>query len=76
MMKPMRWTNRALQNRVEREVERDAVDRTLVAPESVVPDLPGRRTLICRYFDQTLQPQRRASQVVEKTNEMQFAVAA
>jgi len=33
-MKPIRWTNHALQNLADREVERDEVDGTLVAPES------------------------------------------
>ena len=64
-MKPMRWTNHALQNLVDREVERDEVDRTLVAPESVVPDLPGRRILMRRYFDQMLQQQMLLRVVVE-----------
>ncbi len=42
-MKPVRWTSHALRNLADREIERDEVDEALAGPESVVPDLPGRR---------------------------------
>jgi hypothetical protein len=53
-MKHLRWTNHALQNLTDREIERDEADLTLVKPESTLPDLPGRRILMRRYFDQLL----------------------
>jgi hypothetical protein len=53
-MKPVRWTSHALRNLADREIERDEVNEALARPESVVPDLPGRRILMRRYFDQAL----------------------
>ena len=54
-MKPVRWTSHASRNRADREIELDEVNDTLARPDSLVPDLPGRRILMRRYFDQTLQ---------------------
>jgi hypothetical protein len=53
-MKPVRGTSHALRNLADREIERDEVNEALARPESVVPDLPGRRILMRRYFDQAL----------------------
>jgi hypothetical protein len=66
-MKPLRWTRHASQNLADREIDRDEVDKTLVGPELAVPDLPGRRILMRRYFDRTLQQPMLLRVVVEDT---------
>lgn len=66
-MKPIRWTTHALQSLADREIERAEVDLTLKKPELVLPDAPGRRILMRRYFDQLLQQQMLLRVVVEDT---------
>jgi hypothetical protein len=71
-MKQVRWTGHALRNLADREIERGEVDETLAGPESVVPDLPGRRILMRRYFDQTLQQPMLLRVVVEERSMVQW----
>ena len=36
-MKPIRWTLHAMQNLLDREIERIEVDKTLTQPEFIMP---------------------------------------
>jgi len=53
-MKPIRWTEHALRNLADREIDRAEADRTIAQPEFTVPDLPGRQIRMRRYFDEIL----------------------
>ncbi len=53
-MKPIRWTPHALQNLVDREIERAEADKTLAASEFVVPGQFPRLVYMRRYFDALL----------------------
>ena len=66
-MKPVRWTVHAQQSLTAREISRTETDKTLAQPEYALPDLPGRRVLMRRYFDQVLQQQMLLRVVVEDT---------
>jgi hypothetical protein len=66
-MKRIRWTNHALQNLVDREIERSEAERVVAQPEFVVPDPPGRQVWMRRYFDQMLQQDMLLRVVVEET---------
>ena len=57
-MKPIRWTPHALQNLVDREIERAEADRTLAQPEFIVPGQPPRLVYMRRYLDSLLQQER------------------
>lgn len=54
-MRPIRWSTHALRNLTDREIELADAEMTLMAPDYVIPDLPGRRILMRRYFDHVLQ---------------------
>jgi hypothetical protein len=64
-MKPVRWTSHASQNLADREIEREEAGKTLAGPELVVPDLPGRRILMRRYYDEVLQQEMLLRVIVE-----------
>lgn len=64
-MKPVRWTQHAMRNLVDREIDRLVADTTINEPECEVPDLPGRRILMRRYVDSILQQEMLLRVVVE-----------
>ncbi len=66
-MKPIRWTPHALQNLVDREIERAEADKTLAAPEFVVPGQFPRLAYMRRYFDALLQQEMLLRVIVEET---------
>ena len=53
-MKPIRWVPHALENLAAREIPGAEADKTLLAPEFVVPGEPPRSVLIRRYHDPVL----------------------
>lgn len=53
-MKPVRWSEHALQNLNDREIDRAIVELALAEPEHEVADPPGRRILMRRYDDAML----------------------
>lgn len=65
-MKPVRWTPHAVQNLIDREVERSAVELTLLQPAYTVPDPPGRQILMWRYIDSVLQKEMLLRVVIEE----------
>jgi hypothetical protein len=68
-MKPVRWTGHALQNLVDREINRANAESALRAPEHETPDPPGRRILMRRYHDSVLDQVMLLRVVVEDTAE-------
>ncbi len=66
-MKPIRWTPHALQNLVDREIERAEADKTLAASEFVVPGQFPRLMYMRRYFDALLQQEILLRVIVEET---------
>jgi hypothetical protein len=66
-MKAIRWSEHAIQNLAEREIDRSEVEVTLMNPELVVPDPPGRDIFMRRYFDGVLQQEMLMRVVVEHT---------
>ena len=53
-MKPIRWVPHALENLAAREIPRVEADKTLAAPEFVVPGEPPRSVVMRRYHDPIL----------------------
>ena len=68
-MKAVRWAPHALKNLADREIDHGEADRTLVAPEFVVPGQPGRKVYMRRYFDRTLQREMLLRVIVEETTD-------
>ena len=66
-MKPIRWTPHALQNLVDREIERAEADRTLAQPEFIVPGQPPRLVYMRRYLDSLLQQEMLLRVIIEET---------
>jgi hypothetical protein len=64
-MKPVRWSPHALDNLADREIDRQAAEKTLAKPEFVVPGQLPRLVLMRRYFDQILQQEMLLRMVVE-----------
>ena len=63
----MRWTPHALDNLVDREIDREVADLTLTDPELMVPNQPQRSLLMRHYFDHVLQQEMLLIIVVEDT---------
>lgn len=68
-MKAIRWLPHALKNLADREIDREEADRTLAAPEFVVPGQPGRTVFMRRYFDRTLQQEMLLRIIAEETED-------
>ena len=64
-MKQVRWSSHALDNLADREIDRQAAQKTLVEPEFIVPGQLPRLVLMRRYFDQVLQQEMLLRMVVE-----------
>lgn len=65
-MKPVRWTQHALQNLADREIDHAIADAMLAHAEFDIPDPPGRRILMGRYDDLVLQREMLLRLVVEE----------
>jgi len=66
-MKPVRWSPHALDNLDDREIDRQAAEKTLTEPEFVAPGEFPRLVLMRRYFDQVLQQEMLLRMIVEDT---------
>jgi hypothetical protein len=66
-LKPIRWTAHALDNLRDREIDRQEVEQTLLAPEIALPEQPPREIWMRRYFDTILQQEMLLRVVVEET---------
>jgi len=66
-VKSIRWTFHALQNLVDREIERVEADRTIAQSEFIVPGQPPRLVYMRRYFDSLLQQEMLLRVVIEET---------
>ena len=64
-MKPVRWSPHAIDNLADREIDREAAEKTLANPEFVVPGQLPRLVLMRRYFDPVLQQEMLLRMVVE-----------
>jgi hypothetical protein len=64
----MRWTQHALDNLADREIDRVVADLTLTEPEFIAPNQPQRSLLMRRYFDRVLQQEMLLVIVVEDTD--------
>jgi hypothetical protein len=67
-MKPVRWSPHAIDNLADREIDREAAEKTLVNPEFVVPGQLPRLVLMRRYFDPVLQQDMLLRMIVEDTS--------
>jgi hypothetical protein len=68
-MKPTNWSPHALDNLIEREVDRSEAEATLARPDFVVDDPPGRQILMRRYLDSVLRQEMLLRIVVEDTTD-------
>jgi len=66
-MKVVRWSSHALRNLADREIEREQADRTLAAPEFVVPGEADRKVFMRRYYDTALQQAMLLRIILEET---------
>ena len=66
-MNQVRWSEHAVENLGEREIDRSEVELTLRNPEDIVPDPPAREVYMRRYFDRVLQQEMPMRLVVEQT---------
>ncbi len=67
-MKPVRsFSPHALENLADREIDRQAAEKTLMEPEFKVSGQLPRLVLMRRYFDQVLQQEMLLRMVVEDT---------
>jgi nitrogen regulatory protein PII len=67
-VKAVRWTPHALDNLLDREIDREIAELTLTNPELIAPNQPQRSLLMRRYFDQVLQQEMLLIIVVEDTD--------
>ena len=67
-MKPVRWSPHAIDNLADREIDREAAEKTLANPEFVVPGQLPRLVLMHRYFDPVLQQEMLLRMVLEDTS--------
>ena len=67
-MKPVRWLPHALQNIVDREVDRRAAEQAVMAPEFTVPSGAGRNVCMRKYYDTVLGQEMLVRAVVEETD--------
>ena len=66
-MKPIRWTQHAVRNLTDREIDRTEADKTLATPELIAPGQPPRQVLMRRFVDRLLQQEMLLRIVVEET---------
>ena len=73
-MKPIRWSPHALKSLEEREIDRLEAEKTLEAPERIIPARPPRMTLIRRYNDAKLHQEMALCILVEDTETERIVV--
>lgn len=66
-MKPVRWSSHALKNLSDREIDREEAEKTLAAPDRIVPGVPPLVILMRSYFDTLLQQKMLLRIVLEET---------
>ena len=66
-MKPIRSTPHALNNLIERKIDRKEAEKTLADPEVMAPNQPERSLFMRRYFDNVLEQEMLLIIVVEDT---------
>ncbi|MGE0683828.1 MAG: hypothetical protein AB7P69_23370 [Candidatus Binatia bacterium] len=66
-MKPIRWTPHALQNLIDREIDRAEADKTLITPEFIVPGQFPRMVYMRRYDDALLRQEMLLRVIIEET---------
>lgn len=64
-VRPIRWSDHALKNLADRQINRLEADKTLAEPELVAPGHPPREILMRRYRDELLQQEMLLCIVVE-----------
>ena len=67
-MKSVRWSPHAIDNLADREIHREAAEKTLANPEFVVSGQLPRLVLMRRNFDPVLQQEMLLRIVVEDTS--------
>jgi len=67
-MKAVRWSPHAIDNLTDREIDREAAEKTLANPEFMAPGQLPRLVLMRRYFDPVLQQEMLLRMVVEDTS--------
>jgi hypothetical protein len=75
-MKPVRWSPHALDNLVDREIDREVAEGTLTEPEFVAPGQLPRLVLMRRYFDKVLQQEMLLRLIVEDTDNERVVITA
>ena len=76
MEKPVRWTDHALGNLADREIDRPAAERALREPEAVTPGDAGRQVFMRRYSDRVLGQEMLLRIVVEEMSSERVVVTA
>ena len=66
-MKPIRWSQHALKNLEEREIDRTEAEKTLEAPDRVIPGRRPRKILVRRYNDLKLKQEMALCLLIEET---------
>lgn len=64
-MLPIRWTDHALRNLLDRAINRADAETALRNPECEEPDPPGRRVLMRRFWDKDINRRMLLRVVVE-----------
>ena len=66
-LKPVRWSDHALKNLKEREIDQLEAERTLEIPDRVIPGRPPREILVRRCHDLSLQQEMAICLLIEET---------
>jgi Domain of unknown function (DUF4258) len=66
-VKPIRWTPHAVQNLLDREIDRSEVDKALSEPNGVAPVHDSRGMYMRLYSDETLNREMLLCVIVEET---------
>ena len=67
-MKPIRWSHHALKNLEDRDIDRLEAEKTLKAPDRIIPARPPREILVRRYTDLKLQQEMALCLLLEETD--------
>ncbi len=67
-MKPVRFSDHALTNLTDREIDRGEVEKTLAEPEAIEPGHEGRQVYTRRYHDTVLDQQMLLRVIVEESD--------
>jgi len=67
-LKPIRWSQHALQNLQDRGIDRLEAEKTIEAPDKIIPGRRTREILVRRYNDALLQQEMALCVLIEETN--------